>query len=54
MYHEMHEIVYQEAQSMPTGVYILHVWAWEYLPVTQPIYEGAKQPQEPYIQRYSG
>ena len=33
MYHEMHEIVYQEARSMAARVYILQVWAWEHLPV---------------------
>ena len=52
MYHEMHEIAYRGAKSMAAGVFVLQVWAWEYLPVLSPIFEDMRQPQEPYIYIY--
>ena len=42
MYHEMHEITYRGVKSMVVGVFILQVWAWEYLLVLQPIFEDMR------------
>ena len=54
MYHEMHEITYQGAKSMAAEVFVLQVWAWEYLPVLRPVFEDMRQPQQPYIYQYRG
>ena len=54
MFHEMHEILCHEWESMATSIYVLQIWAWEHLLVTRPIFEDAREPMEPYICRYRG
>lgn len=45
MYHEMHEIIYREGNSMAAGVLILQVWAWEHLPICMPIVDEGRDQQ---------
>ena len=52
--HEMYEVVFHERKTMVAGVYILQIWAWEHLPVCRPIFEDVREPQEPYICKYTG
>ena len=54
MFHEMHEVVFHERKTMVARVYVLQIWAWEHLLVCRPIFEDAREPQEPYICRYRG
>lgn len=44
MYHEMHEISYQEVKSMAVGVLVLQIWAWEHIPVCRLVVEDSRQP----------
>ena len=54
LFHEMHEIVFHEKKTMATSIYVLQIWAWDYLPVCRPLHEDARELMEPYICRYLG
>ncbi|XP_059068501.1 protein MAIN-LIKE 2-like [Cryptomeria japonica] len=49
MYHEMHEIAYQDAKSMAARVLILHIWAWEHIPVCKPMVDDSREAHQPIV-----
>lgn len=54
MYHEMQEIVYREGKSMAASVLVLHIWAWEHIPICRPIVDDSQEVHHPIVCHYSG
>lgn len=54
MYHEMHQIAYQEGKSMATGVLVLQIWAWEHILICKPIVDDSWEAHQLIVCWYSG
>lgn len=54
LYQELHEVVYRGRGSLAVGVTLLHIWAWEHLPVTRPLSLRFRVVDQLYMFMYSG
>ena len=36
LYHDLHDVAYQEGASLLATVTLLHVWTWEHIAITHP------------------
>lgn len=54
LYKDLHEALYQESRSLGVGIMLLHIWAWEHLPVTWPVCMRFRVIDEPYVFLYGG
>lgn len=49
LYRDLHEVVYHEITSLGEGITLLHIWAWEHLPITRPMYMRFRAIDQPYV-----
>lgn len=54
LYKDLHEAVYREARSQGVGITLLHIWAWEHLPITWPVCLRFRAIDQPYVYMYGG
>lgn len=54
LYKEIHEAVYREMRSLAVRITLLHIWAWEHLPVTWPVCLRFRAIDQSYVYKYGG
>lgn len=54
LYQDLHEVAYRGVGSLGVGITLLHIWAWEHLPVTRPVSLRFQAVDQPYVYMYGG
>lgn len=54
LYMDLHEVVYHGITLLGVGITLLHIWAWENLPIMRPMCMRFRAIDQPYIYMYGG